>query len=159
MADLSGFDASQHEEMRSYELLPEGKYLAMITESDMKDNSKGTGQLLVLVVTIIEGEHQGRKLWANLNLRHSNVDTVRLAQIELAAICKAVGVMTPKDSNDLHDRPMLITLKIDKRKDTGDLQNKISKYEPRNGASAPQQPAMAGAGANHAAPTKAPWAR
>lgn len=151
MADLGGFDANQHEPNVGFEPVPAGKYLAAITHSEMKANRSGQGHHLSLQFTILEGEHKGRNVFANLNLHHSNTTAVRIAKGELSAICRATGVMTPKDSCELHDLPLMITVACKKRRDTGDIQNDITGYEPK-GQSGPNAPAQAGA-------TEAPWRR
>ena len=46
MADLNGFDANQVEPTGDFEPIPAGKYLAVITDSEMKPNKAGTGSLL-----------------------------------------------------------------------------------------------------------------
>jgi hypothetical protein len=63
--------------------------------------------------------------------------------------------MTPKDSVELHNLPLVITLKLKKREDTGDLQNEISAYA-RKDAPATTQAAATPA---QAAPTTPPWKR
>ena len=51
-----------------------------------------------------------------------------LAQAELSAICRAVGVMKPNDSVELHNLPLLVTVKCKKREDTGDIVNEVRGY-------------------------------
>lgn len=46
MADLSGFDANQVEPSNDLDPVPAGKYLAVITESEMAPNKAGTGHYL-----------------------------------------------------------------------------------------------------------------
>lgn len=132
---LTGFDANDYDDMNSFEPLPAGKYLAAIVASEEKQNSKGTGSYLELKFEIIEGDHKGRYLWTRLNLEHPNREVVRIANIELGAICKAVGVLTPGDSRDLHDRPLVVSVKIRKRSDTGEAANDIKGYFRRDTAS------------------------
>jgi len=141
MANLNGFDASQVEPT-SFDPLPAGKYLACITESEMKATKKGAGQFLNLTFEIIEGESKGRKVWARLNLKNPNPQAEQIARGQLSALCRAVGVMTPRDSVELHNLPLVITVKVKKREDTGDLQNEVSGYAKKEAAAGqPQQAA------------------
>ena len=87
MADLRGFDANQVEPTGDFEPIPAGKYLAVITESEMKPNKAGTGSFLQLTFQIIEGAYQNRLLWTRLNLDHPNATAVQIASAELSAIC------------------------------------------------------------------------
>jgi hypothetical protein len=133
MADLNGFDANQFEPPRDFEPIPRGKYDAVIIESEMKSTKAGTGHYLELIFQIPEGVFKGRKLWDRLNLDNPNVQAKQIAQAELSAICRAVGVLAPKDSCELHNLPLVIHVTLKKRQDTGEIVNEIrgySKIEP-----------------------------
>lgn len=150
MADLNGFNANQVEPTTEFEAIPAGKYLAMITESEMKPTKSGSGSYLQLTFQILEGDYKGRFVWARLNLNNANSTAVQIARSELSAICRAVGVMTPSDSVELHNLPLAITVKCKKRDDTGDVSNEIKGYAKREAANGqPQQ----------AATSTPPWRR
>ncbi|MCC7407458.1 MAG: DUF669 domain-containing protein, partial [Phycisphaeraceae bacterium] len=97
MANLNGFNAAEVEPNASFDPIPAGKYLAAITESEMKPTKNGSGNYLQLTFTIVEGEFRGRVLWARLNLNNPNATAVKIARSELSAVCHAVGVMQPRD--------------------------------------------------------------
>lgn len=149
MASLTGFDANNVPEQQELSALPEGQYTVIATASEMKPTSKGTGQYLQMTFEVLDGPQKGRKVWARLNLVNPNQTAVDIAQRELGAICRAVGVMKPNDSSELHNRPLLITVavEVDDRKREG---NVIKKYEAINAAGAP-------AAAAPAAGAAAPW--
>lgn len=150
MANLQGFDARTVEPTTDFEPVPAGKYLAIITDSEMKPTKSGNGNFLELTFQIIDGEFKGRNLWARLNLDNPNALTVKIAQGELSAICRALGVMAPNDSCELHNLPLVITVKCKKREDTGDIVNEIKGYAKKEAsAGQPQQ----------AAAQTPPWAR
>jgi len=140
MANLNGFNANEVEPSASFEAIPAGKYLAAITDSEMKPTKNGGGSYLQLTFTIIEGEYKGRVLWARLNLNNSNATAVKIAQSDLSSVCRAVGVMQPHDSCELHNIPLLITVKVKKRSDNDDLTNEVKGYEAKSAvAGKPQQ--------------------
>lgn len=140
MPTLNGFNAHEVDPNFAFEAIPAGKYLAVITESEMKSTKSGGGQYLQLAFQILEGEYKGRFVWARLNLDNPNATTVRIARAELSAICRAVGVMAPKDSCELHNVPLVVGVGVKRRKDTDELVNEIRGYEKREGMSAlPQQ--------------------
>jgi hypothetical protein len=87
----------------------------------------------------VEGEYKNRVLWARLNLNNPNATAVKIARGELSAICRAVGVLQPRDSVDLHNLPLVITVKLKKRDDTGELTNEIKGYARKDAANG-QQP-------------------
>jgi len=143
MATLNGFNAHQVEPSADFEPIPAGKYLATITESQMKPTKNGGGQYLQLAFQILEGPFKGRFVWARLNLQNTNPVTVQIARQELSSICRAVGVMTPSDSTELHNIPLVVTVKLKKRDDTGDLTNEIKGYAKREAAANSATPAQA----------------
>lgn len=130
MVNLNGFDASKYEPLAEYEVLPEGNYKAIITASEMKSTKNGQGMFLEVTFQVIDGEYKGRNLWARLNLHNQNDTAVKIAQSELSTICRAVGVLVPKDSSELHNRPLIIKVRTKKRNDSGDLTNEIKGYLP-----------------------------
>ncbi len=144
MADLRGFDANQVEPSNDFEPIPAGKYLALITESEMKPNKAGTGNYLQFTFQILDGPHKNRLVWARLNLENPNAITVQIARAELSAICRAVGVLAPKDSTDLHNLPLVIHVKCKKRTDTGEITNEVKgfskKESPATAQAAPAPP-------------------
>lgn len=154
MANLNGFDANQVEPSSDFDPLPAGKYLAVITDSEMKPTKSGAGQYLQLTFEILEGPHKGRMLWARLNLDNPNATAVTIARAELSAVCRAVGVLAPKDSVELHNLPLVIHVKCKKRDDTGDLTNEVKGYSARTAA--PPPPATTRQPVTNGSP---PWKR
>jgi hypothetical protein len=152
MADLRGFDANQVEPTSDFEPIPAGKYAAVITESEFKETKSGTGQYLQLTFQVIDGPHANRFLWARLNLDNPNATAVAIAKAELSAICRAVGVMAPKDSMELHNLPLVIHVRCKRRDDTGEITNEIKGYSKKE--SAPVTAAEAATSTN-----SPPWSR
>jgi hypothetical protein len=149
MATLN-FNANEVDPAVGFDPVPAGRYVAVITESELKPTKAGTGSYLQLTFQIIEGEFKGRLLWARLNLDNPSEMAVKIARAELSAICRAVNVMAPKDSLELHNLPLTISVGCKKRDDTGEITNEIKGYEGK------QQPALATAAANGSTP---PWKR
>jgi hypothetical protein len=148
------FDATQVEPSSGFSPIPAGKYVAVITDDEMKDTRNGSGRYLQLTFEIVEGEYSGRKLWTRLNLENANMDAVKIARADLSAICRAVNVMQLQDTVQLHNLPMVITVRLKKNKETDEMQNEIKGYESKQ-AYAPGATASAPA----AQTATAPWAR
>jgi len=153
MAHLNGFDAHEVEPNVGFDPIPAGKYLAVITASEMKPTKAGTGEYLELELEVIEGSYKGRKLWDRLTLKHPNDLTVQIAKGTLSSICRAVGVMKPNDSVELHNLPMTISVGCKKREDNGELTNVVKGYSKRESAVA-RPPATAANGAGSTPPWK-----
>ena len=96
--------------------IPQGRYDARIIRSEF--SQVPTGSRLDLDFEIIGGEHDGHIIVKPLHLHSSNANTQSQARAELCGICRAVGVMAPKDSSELHNIPMVIHVGTDKRGDT-----------------------------------------
>lgn len=116
-----------------FELLPVNDYLAVISESAMADNKKTKGKHLSVTWTVIEGDYKDRKVFSNLNLVNDNEQTVEIAQRELSAICRATGVLHPKDSSELHDKPVVISVGIRKGSNGYEDSNVIRKFSRVDG--------------------------
>lgn len=146
MPTLNGFDANEVDPNFAFEPIPAGKYLAVITESEMKPTKSGVGQYLQFTFQVIEGEYKGRLVWSRLNLDNPNATTVKIARAELSAICRAVGVPAPKDSVELHNIPLVIVVGQKKRDDTGEMGNTIKGYAKKDAAAARAPVASGGNG-------------
>jgi hypothetical protein len=153
MASLNGFDASQVEPSTDFDAIPAGKYSAIIAESEMKANKAGTGHYLQLTFQILEGPSKNRLLWARLNLDNPNATAVQIARAELSAICRAVGVLAPNDSVELHNLPLVIHVRCKKRDDTSEITNEIKGYAKKDAQTAPA------ANGPPQANTTSPWRR
>lgn len=130
MAQLN-FNAAEVQPLEEFDAIPAGTYEAVITDSVMKPTKNGTGNYLELTVEIIAGDYKGRKLWSRLNLQNQSVKAVEIARRELSAICRATGVMNPGDSSELHNLPIMISVKTRKREDDGTVQNEISGWKAK----------------------------
>lgn len=149
----SGFDADQVPEDK-FSPLPEGSYTVVITESELKATKSGDGQYIKTTMQVVDGEQKGRLIWGSYNIKHPNPETVRIATRQLADVCQAVGVPRPKNSGELHNKPFVIDVKVEERKDSpGEYQNRIKKYRPC-GAAPASQTAPAAGGDN-----TPPWAK
>lgn len=173
MANLGGtFDANNVEPSAPRELLPPGDYVVQIVESEMADTKGGNGQMLKLTMDIIDGPYQGRKLWDNLNLVNPSTQAVEIAQRTLSAICHATGQLTVSDSEQLHFKPMIATVKTKPpghREKDGYVhengKNEVGGYKSASGGAArpahaaQRQAAPPPAAAKPAATATPPWRR
>ena len=142
------FDASQVAPQQSSGPLPAGVYLAHIVESDVQPLKSGNGEGLKLTFEIIDGQLKGRKVWENLNIRHTSEDTQRIAQSQLSALCHAVNVIKLMDTAALHFKPVRINVTVREAQGIYKASNNIKGYEAVG----------AGISAPATAPTPAPVA-
>lgn len=151
MATLN-FNAHEVEPSVAFEPVPAGKYNAVIIDSEMKPTKSGNGSYLELTFEIIDGEYKERKVWARLNINNPSAQAQKIAQSELSALCRAVNVMEPKDSVDLHNLPLEITVICKKRNDSDGISNEIKGYAVKETGNNTSTPAVQ-------QQTSAPWQR
>jgi hypothetical protein len=108
----------------SFEVLPAGTYQAQVTESELVQLKSGNGTALKLTLEILSEGYRGRKVWARLNVRHTNTTAETIAQQQLRELCDAIGVVRMADTVELHNKPMQVRLKV-RIDETG-------QYEPQN---------------------------
>ena len=160
MSNLSGynFNAELIEPNTSYEPIPAGWYQAIISSSEMKATRDGYGEYLSLTLQIIEGNYQNRLVFARLNLKNANDVAVDIAKKDLAAICRAVGVMSPQASEELHDKPLMIKVKVRAAQGEYDASNDVAGYKAVEGNDKPFTPQQKQAApVAHSTPAKKPW--
>ena len=160
MSNLSGynFNAESIEPNTSYEPIPAGWYQAIISSSEMKATRDGYGEYLSLTLQIIEGNYQNRLVFARLNLKNANETAVDIAKKDLAAICRAVGVMSPQASEELHDKPLMIKVKVRAASGEYDASNDVAGYKAVEGNDKPFTPQQKQAApVAPSTPAKKPW--
>jgi len=154
------FDARQVAPAVPFELLPPAEYNVTITDSEMKPTAQNDGSYLALEMTVLDGEHKGRKLFDNLNLVNSNQTAAEIAYRTLSAICHAVGVMDVQDTQQLHGIPLKVKVGVQgasKGKDGREYEarNIVRGYLPVDGSTAiPGAPAGTTAAPAWAAPAQ-----
>lgn len=148
------FDATQIAiTERAYSPLPDGEYEMMVIKSDTKSTRAGNGHYLELEMQVLSGNHSGRRHWERLNLDNPSQKTVEIAKEQLARLCHALGLPHVDDSEELHDRPFIAVVSIDKKDPTS---NRIYDFKPVEGA-APTAVAVKPAAVAAPAKSSRPW--
>ena len=145
MADLQGFDASVVEPDAGFPVLPAGEYDVAVIASESKVTKAGTGKYLSLTMQVLGGEHQNKKLFDNINYVNPNADCQRIGRAALSALCRAVDVLKPNDSSELHMKPLRVRVVIVDDQNYG-KKNEVKEYKPRLGKATtlPNQPPASG---------------
>ena len=89
------FNANEVEASQEFQPLPEGKYEAVISDSDVKSTCNGSGRYVQLEFEVVSGEHKGRRVWGRYNIENPSADALRIGRADFSAVCHAVGVLTP----------------------------------------------------------------
>lgn len=156
MAELKGgFDSNQHDDP-GFEPLPEGDYLMIVESSELKPTKAGTGSGINMKLQVIDGPCKGRTMFWWLNYNNPNETAQRIGRSELASLCRAVNILNPKDTMELHNIPFRAHVVVTPAKDGYDAGNKIKKVESKSAAAtAAAINTVSGA----PAPGRAPWAK
>ena len=138
--DLSGYEMSAPQ---SFDPMPPGDYITIVTNSELKDTKAGDGQYIELTMQIVDGPFSGRRHWERLNIINKNEKTQEIAR-------KACGVPNAKNTEETHDVPFTMVLYLDRKEPT---RNRIMGYSPAGAAQAPKAAPKIGV------PEKRAWER
>lgn len=140
---LLNFNASQFvPETNNFEVIPEGTELRVIVESEEEKTSKSSGiSYLNMKLKVVDGPYKNRVIWLDLFLNHTGV-AQRIAREMVYSMAQACG-MNPeklKATNELHNKPMLMVVKVEHDAQYGD-KNKVKyfKAKPVQSVQAPKQ--------------------
>ena len=115
-------------EPKEYTLATPGKYKVEIIDSSEEISAAGN-RYLKLKLSIMEGTHKGTWIWDNLNLYHPTESVQGLARQILGTISKACGIIGPKDTSELHYKPLFALLDVEPEGDYP-AKNVVKKYFP-----------------------------
>jgi len=163
------FDCNEVDPQQVNEPLPAGWYPVIIEETEVRETSDsaqrnaGDGYYMKVKYQVVDGQHKGRKVFGNINLRNKSQQAEEIGMRELSAIGRAVGVMNISDSSQIKDKVLQIKLTVKTSEQYGP-QNEVKGYKSVEGLSpvAPAGTAQATAApAAAAAPAKntPPWKR
>lgn len=92
-----------------YSLLPDGKYLAIMTKSEVVPTKAGTGKMLKATFTIFDEKYAGRLVFHNFNIENQSEKAQQIGLGQLKSCYLAMGLKNlPADSSELHDLPLVI---------------------------------------------------
>lgn len=147
---------------RNYELIPEGWYSATITKAELGNTKSGTGQKIDVRYDITGPTHEGRVIFASLNIRNQSQKAEEIGRQQLGEVMRAIGLPKVEDTDQLIGGQLQIKIKI-KKPSQNDIangytedKNEVAGWKSVNGAAAipaKAQTAQAPAG------NKPPWAK
>ena len=119
-------------ESTEFELIPNGEYKAIMIESSVQQTKAGTGTYLKATWLIVDGEYEGRKIWEMYTLTNPNAKATQIGRGQLKSIAMAQGKTSGivNDSEDMHDKPVIIKVKTEPGQGEYGPKNRISGYMP-----------------------------
>ena len=150
MADLSNLEMLPD----SFEPLPEGWHEVEIEKIETKTSAKGN-DYLAFTLSVIEGEHIGRKAWDNFHLWHPSTAAVETSQRRIGSLFKAAGFASMGQTDDLLGKLVQVRLGIRAEDSQYRAQNEVKDYRS-NGSPTPPSRSAKGVAKNDAG--QDPWA-
>ena len=110
-----------------------GWYLGEIIKSELKDTKNKDGKYLALTFKVVEGDHEGRLIFTNLNIVNKSDVAVKIARSDLKAICGAVGFEGDlEDTVDLHNVPMMVKVSLKPETAQWPAKNELKNFKPED---------------------------
>lgn len=129
MAELPSIFRPDETHENPFAPIPAGWYLAEIVKTELKDTRDKAGKYISVAVKVIEGEHEGRLVYTNLNIVNKSPQAVAIANADLKAICQAVGHEDElEDTEDLHNIPMFVKVSLKPETPNWPAKNEIKGY-------------------------------
>ena len=133
------FNSNEVEPNQPLQAIPTGWYNCLIQKEEQKSTKANDGSwYLQLQMQVIEGEHTGAVLFDRLNLQNNNQQTMEIAYRQLSGLCRAAGIATLTDTQQLLQQVVCAHAKLvpaETNPMTGevvyDAKNDINGYEPR----------------------------
>lgn len=91
-------------------LLPDGEYVAVISDCKLAPTKNNTGKALNLTFDITEGDYKGFQIQTSFNIHNQSVTTQKIAREDLRVVMDALGIQAPKSESDFCNIRVLITV-------------------------------------------------
>lgn len=123
------------------DFLSPGKYPCLIEEAEVKENKAGTGRLIAVVLSILEGPHKNRKFFCNINIQHSeSQQCVDIGLRTLASLGQALGLQAVTNLNQVRGQNVVAHAVVKKEQNVVNVFSPISTYTGMPQAGPPQPP-------------------
>lgn len=120
----------------NFEPIPAGWYSVTITKAEVKDTKAGTGEYIHMRMDVMGPTHQGRVLFANLNLRNPNPKAEEIGRQQLNSVITALGIPAIRDSDQLIGGQLQVKVAI-RHEPPRDPENEVKGYKAISGSSMP----------------------
>ena len=111
MGDISSalgqnFTPDEHDQRDSFGIIPTGMYSVMVETAEMKNGTNEGATYLDCVLQIVDGDHNGRKLFHKITITNNSDKAVEIGHRELAQLGSACGVLSVSGSEQLVGIPV-----------------------------------------------------
>lgn len=134
MANLGDFNPADVDPVAPRELLPAGEYAVILIETDLVTKDSGAVQFK-FCVQVTEGAYQNRRVYSHENYTKKDGTPNSIGRGMVSQICRCVGVMSPKDTSDLHHKRLVAKVGVG-QSDGYDPKNVVKGFKPYEGVAA-----------------------
>ena len=106
------FDATQVQPAIDVTCLPAGWYPVVVTATEMRQTSAGTGAYLQATLRVVDGPHKNHIILHRMNVQNPNPTAVEMANRVLSALCHAMHKLRITDTEELHGTPVEALLTV-----------------------------------------------
>jgi len=129
MSDLQqffggAFDSTSVPPADDFPVLPPDNYPVLVESATVKATKANDGAYVKVVMSVIDGQFKGRKLFDNINIHNPNQQCVEIGLRSLAALGQAIGLRHVGDTEQLVNQVCVAHTKVK------DGQNVIRTYSP-----------------------------
>lgn len=143
-----------------FEVIPPGKYPALIEDAEVIQTKKGTGHFLKLTMVILDGQYKNRKIWDQINVDNPSTECVEIAMRTLSALGRALGLQAITDTTQLLRGVVIAHVKVKDDRNYVRTYSAPTEAQPQTGDATPQvTPPVQGPEAIQGGDTKRPWER
>ena len=112
-----------------FQPLPAGDYTVSIMSADLTPTKDGSGQYIKLKLSVLAPTHQGRIVFANLNIRNQSAKAEEIGRAQLGDILRAIGLPQIEDSDQLIGGTMIVSLSVKAATEQYAAGNDVKKYK------------------------------
>ncbi len=123
-----GFVTNSVAPAADFSFVPPGKYPVVIEQSEMKPTKAGNGHYVELVLVILEGEFQGRKVWDRIQIDNPSEQCREIGRARLAALGLALGIATLTVAQQLANQSVVAHVKVKKEQNGVRTYSSMSEY-------------------------------
>ena len=125
-----GFNVSEVEvgAAVSRDPLPEGEYILRALEAEEKSTARGDGSYIKVKYEVAKGEHTGRYVWANFNIKNPSEKAQTIGRQQLVSWATACGMPQADDTDKLLGKLFKAVVAVEPARDTYGPSNKIKVF-------------------------------
>lgn len=135
------WDQEEQGTSQGFEVLPKGRYLAIIDESERKQTKAKTGEYLEFTFIVKSPkEYAGRKLWARLNIVNPSAEAQRIGREQFNSLADCCGLLHKVKKTEELDGKAVVLIVAVKDGEKGDMNEVVGfqKYEGAQPSAAPK---------------------